>query len=133
MPMITVRYMTPENRDLSEALAKCVAELAAEQLGKDRGVTAVLAERAAPSDWFIAGRRPAEEGLCAFWVDIKITEHSNIRAETRRFVAETFAALSALLGPTHEESYVLVHAVDGDAYGYGGRTQNARFHAASSR
>jgi len=39
--------------------------------------------------------------------------------------------MAALLGPLHEESYVLVHAVDGDTYGYGGRTQNGRWAAAN--
>jgi 4-oxalocrotonate tautomerase len=38
--------------------------------------------------------------------------------------------MEKLLGPLHEESYVFVHAVDGDAYGYGGRTQNGRWAAA---
>lgn len=35
-----------------------------------------------------------------------------------------------LLGPLHEESYILTHAIDGDSYGYGGRTQNGRWAAA---
>jgi len=46
--------------------------------------------------------------------------------ETTRFGREAFAGMERLIGPLHEESYVLMHAVDGDAYGYGGRTQNGR-------
>lgn len=41
-----------------------------------------------------------------------------------------FDGMQAVLGPVHEESYVLVHTVDGDAHGYGGRTQNARWASA---
>ncbi len=32
--------------------------------------------------------------------------------------------MEALPEPPHEKSHVLVHAADGGAYGYGGRTQN---------
>jgi len=35
--------------------------------------------------------------------------------------------MSELLGPLHNESYVHVNEVRGDAYGYGGLTQNKRY------
>lgn len=128
MPMITVRYVTPSPRpDLRREIARAASRLAAEKLGKDPAVTAVLVEEADPEGWFIAGEQPARAGLSAFWLDIKITAGSNVKAETAAFVAATHEAMKGLLGPLHEESYVLVHAVDGDAYGYGGRTQNGRW------
>jgi 4-oxalocrotonate tautomerase len=131
MPMISIRYVTPRPRpELAPEIAALAARLAAERLGKDPGVTAVLVEEAAPQTWFIAGRRPTDAGLSAFWLDIKITGGTNVKAETAGFVDAAFEAMQQLLGPLHEESYVLVHAVDGDAYGYGGRTQNARWAAA---
>lgn len=131
MPMITVRYVTPEPRpELRREIAALAGRLAAERLGKDPGVTAVLVEAADPDGWFIAGRLPAEAGLSAFWLDIKITAGTNVKGETAGFVQAAFEGMGRLLGPLHEESYVLVHAVDGDAYGYGGRTQNGRWAAA---
>jgi len=132
MPMITLRYATPEpRRGLRPALAGFAARLAAEELVKDPGVTAVLVEPADPEDWFVAGRSLAEAGLSAFWLDIKITAGTNTRAETAGFVRAAFAGMRDLLGPLHEESYVLVHAADGHAYGYGGRTQEDRWAASS--
>ena len=131
MPMITVRYVAASPRDgLRSEIAQVVARLGAEQLGKDPNVTAVLVEEADPQGWFIAGQRPTDAGLSAFWLDIKITAGTNTKGETASFVRAAFADLTALLGKVHEESYVLVHATDGDAYGYGGRTQNARWAAA---
>lgn len=128
MPMITVRYVTPQPRpELRPAIAALAARLGAEALGKDPGITAVLVEPADPEGWTIGGRRPTEAGLSAFWLDIKITAGTNTKAETMRFVREAFHGMEALLGPLHEESYVLVHAVDGHAYGYGGRTQEQRW------
>jgi 4-oxalocrotonate tautomerase len=128
--MITVRYVTPQARpQLRAEIAALSARLAAERLGKDPGVTAVLVEPADPESWFIAGKRPTDAGLSAFWLDIKITAGTNTRGETTAFVKAVFEGMAELLGPVHEESYALVHAADGDAYGYGGRTQNGRWAA----
>lgn len=130
MPMITVRYMTPrEDKDLRPRIAQLAVRLAHETLGKDPHVAAVLVEAADPQNWFIAGKRPADDGLAAFWLDIKITAGTNIKDDTSAFVKAMFDGMTDLLGPTHEESYVLAHAADGDAYGYGGRTQNDRWNA----
>lgn len=128
MPMITLRYVTPTPRpDLRESIAALAARLAAETLGKARALTAVLVEPADPAGWFIAGQRPTQAGLAAFWLTITITAGTNTKAETARFVHDAFAGMEALLGPLHAESYVLVQAADGHAYGHGGRTQEARW------
>lgn len=131
--MITVRYTTPTPQAaLRSKIAALAARLGAETLGKDQGVTAVLVEEADPAGWFIAGQHPTEAGLSTFWLDIKITEGTNTRPETTAFVAAVFEGMRALLGPLHEECYVLVHAVDGHAYGYGGRTQDGRWASAQA-
>ncbi|ONG43410.1 4-oxalocrotonate tautomerase [Pseudoroseomonas deserti] len=131
MPMIAIRYVAATPRPgLRDEIAALAARLGAARLGKDPAVTAVLVEEAAPDAWFIAGRHPTEAGLSAFWLDIKVTAGTNDKTETTAFVQAAFTEMAALLGPLHEESYVLVHAVDGDAYGYGGRTQNGRWAAA---
>ncbi len=131
MPMITLRYAVPGEQPVSpQALADQATRLAAERLGKDPGVTAVLVEPADTERWFVGGRSLAEAGLAAFWLDIKITAGTNTKEEMAGFVREGFAAMEALLGPLHEESYILVHAAEAHAYGYGGRTQEARWVAA---
>ncbi|KQP07585.1 4-oxalocrotonate tautomerase [Methylobacterium sp. Leaf99] len=132
MPMITVRYVTASPRpDLRSDIARLAARLGAERLGKDPEVTAVLVEEADPQGWFIAGTRPTEAGLSAFWLDIKITAGTNTKAETTAFVRAAFDGMADLIGPLHPECYVFVHAVDGDTYGYGGRTQNGRWAVAN--
>ena len=131
MPMITVRYVTAQPQPMLRThIAALVSRLSAEKLGKDPGVVAVLVEEAEAESWFVAGGHPTESGLSAFWLDIKITAGTNVKSETTAFVGAAFDGMRELLGPLHEESYVLVHAVDGDTYGYGGRTQNGRWSAA---
>ncbi|MFY8095284.1 MAG: tautomerase family protein [Niveispirillum sp.] len=128
MPMIIVRYVTPEPRpELRAQIAGLAARLGAEKLGKDPAVTAVLVEPADPDGWFIGGKRPTDDGLSAFWLDIKVTAGTNTKAETTAFVKAAYQEMAALLGPLHAECYVYVHETNGDTYGYGGRTQNGRW------
>lgn len=130
MPMIIVRYVTPTPRpDLRAQIAALASRLGSEKLGKDPAVTAMLIEEADPKGWFIGAKNPTDDGLSAFWMDFKITAGTNTKDETAAFVKAAFEGMEALLGRLHEECYVLVHAADGDAYGYGGRTQNGRWAA----
>ncbi|WP_201455250.1 hypothetical protein [Xanthomonas massiliensis] len=126
--MINIRYTTPvPHPDLRRPIAELAARLAADLLGKDPGVTAALVETADPDSWFVAGEPLARTGLSAFWLEIRITAGTNTKPETAAFVKAAYDGMAALLGPLHPECYVHVHAVDGDSYGYGGRTQNARW------
>lgn len=132
MPMITIRYVTPTPRpELRFEIADFAAKLGGSALGKNPEITAVLVEPAEPQSWFIGGKNPTEAGLSAFWLDIKIVQGTNTKFETTAFLRAAYEGMAALLGPLHEECYVFVHATDGDAYGYGGRTQNGRWAAAN--
>ena len=128
MPMIKARYTKPQDgRDPKQEIAALLSRLTAEILHKDPGVTAVLVESAEPGDWIVAGSSVADQKIGTFYVEVSITEHTNIKDETTEWVRRVYDEMNALVGPAHEASYVLVHAVDGDAYGYGGLTQNLRW------
>ena len=128
MPIIIVRYAT--NRapaGLKAAVAKAASDLAAGLLHKDPKITAVLVEAADPADWFCGGHSLAQSGLASFFLHIRITDGSNGKDEKAEFIAATFQRMGELLGPLHEESYAHVDEVKGDAYGFGGLTQERRY------
>jgi 4-oxalocrotonate tautomerase len=128
--MITVRYAAVQPKSgLTETIAKAANKLSADILHKNPLITAVTAEEIAPGNWFIGDRSLARHELASFWLDIRIVEGTNTREEKAAFVAATFAKMRDLLGPVHNESYVHVNEVRGDAYGYGGVTQNERYFA----
>ena len=128
MPMIKARYTKlQDGRDPKQDVAALLSRLTAEILPKDPGVTAVLVESAEADDWIVAGSSVADQKIGTFYVEVSITEHTNIKDETTEWVRRVYEEMNALIGPVHEASYVLVHAVDGDAYGYGGLTQNLRW------
>jgi len=104
-----------------------VNRLSATFLNNDPKVTAIIVQRVEPEDWFAAGRSLADQGLASVWLDIHVTEGNKTKDEKARFIAETFKAMGKLLGPLHEESYIHVHEARGDAYGFGGLTQERRY------
>jgi 4-oxalocrotonate tautomerase len=127
--MINVQYATPKaRRDLVPAIAAAVGKLTNTILGKPADVIAISVEEEHPANWFIAGKSLEQHQLAAFWVDVRVTDGTNEREEKAAFVAAMFEEMKRLLGPLHNECYVHVDDVRGDAYGYGGLTQNERFY-----
>ena len=128
MPLITVTFSSQDSRLASKAaIAAEVNKLSATFLNNDPKVTAIIVQRIEPEDWFAGGNSLAEQGLASVWLDVHVTEGNKTKDEKSRFIAETFKAMGKLLGPLHEESYIHVHEVRGDAYGFGGLTQERRY------
>jgi 4-oxalocrotonate tautomerase len=128
MPIITVKYATSRSDTaLKGTIARAASELAATVLRKDPKLTAVVVEAVDPADWFCGGRSLAEQGLASFWLDIRIVEGTNTKDQKAAFVAAVFKRMGELIGPLHNESYVYANEVRGDAYGFGGLTQEKRY------
>lgn len=128
MPLITVQYSSTKDVPPSKAeIAAAVSELSSSILHKDPKVTAIIVQAVAASDWFPGSRSLAEQKLSSVWLDIHITDGTNSKDEKAEFIAATFKKFGELLGPLHTESYVHVHEVRADAYGFGGLTQERRY------
>ncbi len=131
MPFIHVRYSTPAERDLRQPIAAFVTETTARVLGKKADLTAVAVEQVPAGNWFIAGKSLAEHRKATFFVEARVTLGTNVKEEKAAYLREVFRGMEALLGPVHPESYVHVHEATGDAYGYGGLSQEARWQRAN--
>jgi 4-oxalocrotonate tautomerase len=128
MPLITITAASPHRQIPTKArIAAEISRLSSSLLHKDPKVTAVIVTSVDPDDWLCGGRSLTDVGLASFWLDIHIVDGTNTKDEKAAFIAETYAAFGRLLGPLHEESYVHVHDVRDDAYGYGGLTQGKRY------
>jgi 4-oxalocrotonate tautomerase len=130
MPFIQVTLAAAPHPELTRRVASAIGSLTQKHLHKDPAVTAIAVQYVPPQQWFVAGTALSERGQAAFWLDIKITDATNTKAEMAAYIAAVFSEMAVLLGPLHEESYVLVDAVPAHAYGYGGRTQEHRYVAA---
>lgn len=128
MPLITVTFATARaTPQLKSEIAAAVTELTARILQKDPKVTAVITKAVDPADWFAGGKSLAEQGLASYWIDTHVSEGTNTKDEKAAYLAAMFARMGELLGPLHEETYLHVDEVKGDAYGFGGLSQERRY------
>ena len=128
MPLITVTYSSSRQvASLKADIAAAVSDLTAAILHKDPKVTAIIVKSVDAADWFAGGNSLAEQNLASFWLDIHVSEGTNTKDEKAAYLAAMFKRMGELLGPLHNESYLHVDEVRGDAYGFGGLTQERRY------
>ena len=68
------------------------------------------------------------ECVGSFYFDIKVTDETNTKDEKALYIKEAFAGFERILGNIHEESYIYVQDVRAASYGFGGKTQEFRYH-----
>jgi 4-oxalocrotonate tautomerase len=128
MPLITVSYTTSrQSPSLKADIASAVSELTAKILHKDPEVTAIIVKSVEAADWFAGGKSLAEQKLASYWIDIHVSEGTNTKDEKAAYLAAMFQRRAGILGPLHHETYLHVDEVKGDAYGFGGLTQERRY------
>ena len=128
MPLISVTYSSVRNApSLKAEIASAVSDLTAKILRKDPKVTAVIVKAVDATDWFAGGKSLAEQSLASFWLDVHVSDGTNTKDEKAAYLAAMFKRMGELLGPLHHESYLHVDEVRGDAYGFGGLTQERRY------
>lgn len=128
MPLITVSYASSrQSASLKADIANAVSELTAKILHKDPEVTAIIVKSVDAGDWFASGKSLAEQELASYWIDIHVSEGTNTKDEKAAYLAAMFERMAEILGPLHSETYLHVDEVKGDAYGFGGLTQERRY------
>ena len=126
MPILTVLISGPPDADRDVAVADALAQLTADVLRKDRRLTSVAIAHIPAAQWFVGGGTLDAQRRTSFFVEVRVTAGTNSREEKARYIAAVFARMRDLLGIPHEASYVHVHEVPADAWGYGGLTQAQR-------
>jgi 4-oxalocrotonate tautomerase len=127
MPYLNVKLCSPPSPETADQLALALTELTAGILKKKPELTAIAVEHI-PSDlWFIGGKALSAQGAATFYLDIKVTEGTNTKDEKAAYIKAVFSMAESLLGRLHPTSYIVVHEVRADAWGYGGATQEFRY------
>jgi 4-oxalocrotonate tautomerase len=128
MPILNVKVSAKRSNEMTLRICALLSELTTRILGKDPQVTSIAIDYVDPDDWLVGGKSLSEQKKSSVYFDIKITDETNTKAEKAAYIREAFAAFSELLGDLHEESYIYVQDVRAAAYGYGGKTQEFRYH-----
>lgn len=127
MPYLRVRIAS-ENQEVGiQKMAQKLTELAVNDLGKVADVAVVDIQYVNPKNWFVGGKSSAELGETGFFLEIKITEATNLREQKAQFVKNVFGEFTNWFGTLSKASYVVVQDIDSDSWGYGGKTQEYRY------
>ena len=127
MPILNVKVSQPANAKMSVDIAETLLELTTRILHKKRQLTSITIDYVAPEHWIVGGSSLAAQRKNSFYFDIKVVDGTNTKDEKEQYIAESFQAFEKLLGDLHDESYIYVHDVRAEAYGFGGLTQEYRY------
>ncbi|MHB1245596.1 MAG: tautomerase family protein [Sulfuriferula sp.] len=128
MPILNVKVSAKKSAELTQSISDILLELTARILNKKREVTSIAIDYVNPDDWIVGGKSLTKLGKSSIYFDIKITDETNTKDEKAQYIRETFDAFRNLLGNLHEISYIYIEDVHATAYGYGGETQEYRYH-----
>jgi 4-oxalocrotonate tautomerase len=128
MPILNVKISAIKSPEMTARIAAILLDLTSRILHKDPQVTAIAIEYVDPADWIVGGSTLLAQNKSSIYFDVKITDETNTKAEKAQYIDAAFAAFANLLGNLHDESYIYVQDVRAAAYGYGGKTQEHRYH-----
>lgn len=127
MPYLHARISMKESAGVADQVVSSLMKHTSEILGKKPEVTAISIDFVSPGLWFIGGARVETTQNTTFYLDIKITEGTNTKAEKAMYVKEVFNDMGAIIGPLASASYIVIDDVRGDSWGFEGKTQEYRF------
>lgn len=130
MPILNVKVSAVKSKEMTSKISTILLDLTTRILHKDPKLTAIAIDYVDPADWVVGGKSLEEQGKSSIYFDIKITDETNTKTEKAEYIREAFLAFADLLGDLHDESYIYVQDVRAASYGYGGKTQERRFHEA---
>lgn len=128
MPILNVKVSATKSPELTGQIAEMLLDLTTRILKKKREVTAIAIDYVDRDSWVVGGVPLSEQGKHSFYFDIKITDETNTKDEKAAYIRAAFDGFARILGDLHEESYIYVQDVRAASYGYGGYTQEYRYH-----
>lgn len=128
MPILNVKVSGTKSAETTKQITDLLLDITIRILKKKQEVTAIAIDYIDKDCWMVGGKLLSEQNKNSFYFDIKVTDETNTKDEKAQYIKEAFAGFEKILGNLHEESYVYVADVRAAAYGYGGKTQEYRFH-----
>jgi len=128
MPILNVKISARKSPELTRQIAELLLDLTSRILKKKREVTAIAIDYVDHDCWIVGGHLLSEQSKNSFYFDIKITDETNTKDEKALYIKEAFAGFARILGNLHDESYIHVEDARAASYGYGGHTQEYRYH-----
>jgi 4-oxalocrotonate tautomerase len=128
MPILNVKVSGDKDVQVTKKITALLLNTTTRILKKKPQVTAITIQYVPRDCWVVGGELLSEQNKSSFYLDIKVTDETNTKDEKADYIREVFAGFKGILGDLHDESYIYVEDVRAAAYGYGGRTQEFRYH-----
>jgi 4-oxalocrotonate tautomerase len=128
MPILNVKVSGDKDAAVTKKVTALLLDCTTRILKKKANVTAITIQYVPRDCWVVGGELLSEQNKNSFYLDIKVTDETNTKDEKADYIREVFAGVQGILGDLHDESYIYVEDVRAAAYGYGGRTQEFRYH-----
>lgn len=124
MPFIHIKVAGKAlSADQQTRIQNEITSLMANILRKKAQLTAVFVEQVTSSGWSI-GAKPVN---IAAHMEVSITAGTNTVEEKALFIAQANQLLTQILGnELPEATYIVIHELPSDSWGYSGQTQKAR-------
>lgn len=123
MPFADLRFQPVASARQAAQITSAVTDALEVVTGKRREVTAVRIDAGEAARWTIAGE---ESGRTTAYVDVKIIQNTNSRKEKAALIARLHRILGDTLGELAEASYIVIHELPAESWGYAGLSQAAR-------
>jgi 4-oxalocrotonate tautomerase len=128
MPILNVKVSGDKDAAVTKKVTALLLDCTTRILKKKANVTAITIHYVPRDCWVVGGELLSEQNKNSFYLDIKVTDETNTKDEKADYIREVFTGFKDILGDLHNESYIYVEDVRAAAYGYGGRTQEFRYH-----
>ena len=128
MPILTVKVSGKKSTELNQQIRSHLMDITTRILKKKPELIAIAIEYIDHDSWFIGGETLSDIKMNSVYFDIKITDETNTKDEKALYIKEAFEGFSFILENLHDESYIYIEDVRATAYGFGGLTQEYRYH-----
>ena len=128
MPILNVLLSGTADEQKTQQVAHMLANCTSQILRKKPELISIAIRYLEPAHWIVGGQSLAVQNKSSAYVEIKITDETNTRAEKAAYIQAVYDGLLGLMPDLHHESYIHVDDVRAGAYGYGGKTQEYRAH-----
>jgi 4-oxalocrotonate tautomerase len=123
MPYAELKINPMPTPEQAASLARGITDALVEETGKRREVTAAHITGSEARLWTI-GSVPSDKTTA--YLEIKITQETNSQDEKASLIVRLHQLLVATFGELEEASYIVIHELPAQNWGYAGLTQASR-------
>ncbi len=119
MPYINITIHPVLTDQQAERLSRCMIQAMSQTMGMNQDAVSVAIQESNATQWTIGG----QSELQTAFIEIFTTIGANGPRQKARLIEDLHALLLEIFGPVAEASYIVIHEIPAQNWGYAGQTQ----------